>query len=336
MLTHDNLGPTWLWRLLKPIVTATLVGALVWLIGWHELLDAVRLTRTNWLVSMYGAAILTFAIMAFNLYLLSTKLGVTISYGRVLLTNALANFYSLIVPGDMMAGLAKWAVLSASTGNAGASLSAIVLNKVSLAVPPLLLGSLALALQNPFPELPVAEVAAFCTVLLAVGLLLSRARGPGRFIDRALLMLAERLPNRLSNGLHSLADSLGRFRKFRARDHLQVMLVALLAFSTGLTGFYFATRALGLSVPVMTLVWISLALFVSRLLPLTFNNLGIREGLLILTLAGQNVPAAKAMAVGLVMFTSAVVIALIGGMCQLAIALGWARWKVHPDPGDLS
>ena len=335
MLTLDNLGPTWLWKLLKPIVTATLVAALVRFVGWHELLDAVRLTRTTWLVSVYGAAILTFAIMAFNLFLLSTKLGVRISYGRVLLTNAVANFYSLIVPGDVMAGLAKWAVLSASTGNAGASLSAIVLNKVSLAVPPLLLGSLALALQNPFPELPIAQLAALGTVLLAIGLVLSLAPGSGQIVDRVLLILAKRLPSRLSKGFNSLADSFGRFRKFQARDHLQVMLVALLAFSTGLTAFFFATKALGLSVPGLTLVWISLALFVSRLLPLTFNNLGIREGLLIVTLAGQNVPAAKAMAVGLVMFTSAVVIALMGGLCQLAIALGWARLKVHPDPGDL-
>jgi len=303
---------------------------LVHFVGWQALVDALASASLPWLLSMWGFAVATFAVMALNLFLLLKKLGLKVTYGRVLLANALANFYSLLVPGDLMAGLAKWAVLSTATRNSGASLSAIVINKIALAIPPVVLGSAALVLQNPFPDLPVAEMAGFSVLLIVIGLTLALSARSGAIIDRILLSLARRLPARLHRGFLSLVESLQRFRQFRKRDHLVIVLVAFIAFSTGLVAFYFATRTFGAHVPLLTLAWISLALFLSRLLPLTFNNLGIREGLLVLTLPGHDVSAATAIGIGLVMFSSSVLIGLLGGLCQMALALGWKKLQTEP------
>ena len=314
----------------KLAVTALLLAFLVHLVGWQALVDALANASLPWLLSMWCAAVATFAVMAFNLFLLLNKLGLEVSYGRVLLANALANFYSLIVPGDLMAGLAKWAVLSAATRNSGASLAAIVINKIALALPPVVLGSAALVLQNPFPDLPIAEMAGLCVLLIAVGLTLGLSTRTGAFIDRLLLSLARRLPARLHRGFTSLVDSLQKFRQFRKSDHLAIVLVAFIAFSTGLVAFYCATRTLGVEVPLLTLAWISLALFLSRLLPLTFNNLGVREGLLVLALSSYDVAAAKAIGIGLVMFSSSILIGLLGGMCQMALVLDWKKSQTEP------
>ena len=311
--------------LLQLLVSGLLLALLVYLVGWQALVDALANASLPWLLSMWCVAVVTFAVMAFNLCLLLNKLGLKITYGRVLLANALANFYSLIVPGDLMAGLAKWAVLSAATRNSAASLAAIVINKIALAIPPVIFGSAALVIQNPFPDLPVAEMAGFCLLLITIGLTLGLSTRTGTFIDRLLLSLARRLPARLNRGFTSLVDSLRKFREFRKTDHLVIVFVAFVAFSTGLVAFYCATRALGVDVPLLTLAWISLALFLSRLLPLTFNNLGVREGLLVLALSSHDVAAAKAIGIGLVMFSSSVLIGLLGGLCQMALVLDWKK-----------
>ena len=279
---------------------------------------------------MWCAAVATFAVMALNLFLLLNKLGPKVTYGRVLLANALANFYSLILPGDLMAGLSKWAVLSAATRNSAASLSAIVINKMALAIPIVVFGAAALVLQNPFPDLPIAEMAGFCVLLITIGVTLGLSTRTGTFIDRLLLSLSRRLPSRLHRGLTSLVDSLRRFRQFRNTDHLTCVLVAFIAYSTGLSAFYCATRTFDVDVPLLTLMWISLALFLSRLLPLTFNNLGVREGLLVLALSSHEVAAAKAIGVGLVMFSSSLLIGLIGGIFQIALVLGWNKAETEP------
>jgi uncharacterized protein (TIRG00374 family) len=305
------------------VVSCLLLVLLVSLVGWRALVDNLANASPPWLLSMWGFAIATFAVMALNLFLLLVKIDQKITYVRVLLANALANFYSLIVPGDLMAGAAKWAALSAATGNSAASLSAIVINKLVLAVPVVIFGATALIVQNPFPDLPVAEMAGVSVLFIGLGLTLGLATTTGTLIDRFLLGFARRLPARIQRGFDSLVDSLRRFRRFRQRDHLLMLLIACTAYSSGLAAFYCATRTFGIDVPLLTLVWISLTLFLSRLLPLTFNNLGIREGLLVLALAGHGVAAATAIAVGLVMFSGAILIGLLGGLCQVALAFGW-------------
>ena len=97
------------------VVSCLLLVLLVYLVGWRALVDNLANASPPWLFSLWGIAIATFAVMALNLFLLLVKIGLQISYVRVMLANVLANFYSLIVPGDLMAGMAKWAVLSVAT-----------------------------------------------------------------------------------------------------------------------------------------------------------------------------------------------------------------------------
>jgi hypothetical protein len=236
----------------------------------------------------------------------------------------MANFYSLILPGDLLAGISKWALLSTATGDKLRVASAMVLNKLSHAAPPLVFGLLALAWEDPVPGMPVGEVAG---VLALLGV-------AGAFVvwhPRGAVAVAARLGTMLQpvpaagKAAATLNDALERLRALGWRNLLQLLSLSLSIFASGLLAFVCATRALGLRVSILTLIWISLAMFVARLLPLTFNNLGVREGLLMLALGTQNVAPAQAFGVGLVMFSNAIVSGLIGAGCQLAIALGWAR-----------
>ena len=135
------------------------------------------------------------------------------------------------------------------------------------------------------------------------------------------------LPVALRPKFERLYEALSAFRSFRVRDHIELFALAVLIFWLGILSFFCATRALSLDVPIATLVWISLALFISRLLPITFNNLGVREGLLILALGPNQVEPALAVSLGLLMFSNTIWIGLLGAACQVAIAFGWVRLR---------
>lgn len=308
---------------LRLAFTAVLLAFLVHFVGWGELAAGLSRARWRWLAAMYSLSLLAFAVSAASMHVLLSKSGLNVSLGRVLLVNALSNLYALVLPGDLVAGASKWVMLSSATGQRAKVLTAIVLNKIANGLPPLLFGSLALVFHNPLPQLPVGEVAVAVASVAVVSIFLVLNRRVGPLIDGWIQRAARTLPERLRGGVEKLIESLAAFRALRWSDHLQVLTLCSLAFWFMFLGFLCATRALGLDVPVATLLWTMLTLFVSRLLPITFNNLGVREGVLILAFGTIQVEPALALGVGLVMFSNAIWIGLLGAGCQLAVALGW-------------
>jgi uncharacterized membrane protein YbhN (UPF0104 family) len=69
-----------------------------------------------------------------------------------------------------------------------------------------------------------------------------------------------------------------------------------------------------------------MTLFLTGLLPITFSNLGVREGLLIAVLGLYGIDPAVAMAVGLLLFTNVVFVAVFGAAYQIALSSGWISW----------
>ena len=317
---------------LQVAFTAVLLGLLIRVVGWRNLLEGLSAVHWPWLLANYAVVTITFLAMGVCLRLVLVKLGVEISVGRVLLANALANLYALVLPGDLMAGVSKWGVLAIATGERVKVLAGIVLNKLVLGLSPLVFGALALAFESPFSSLPLAETAVTVAiaVVASIGFVL-HPRG-AEVVDGWLRAASRAVPNALQRPIEKLHQAFSAFRTLGARDHLQLLSLSLLIFWLGILSFFCATRALGLNVSIVTLVWISLALFIARLLPITFNNLGVREGLLILALGASQVAPALSVGVGLVMFSSSIWVGLLGAGCQLAIALGRVRLNPTGTP----
>lgn len=310
---------------LKLVLTVVLLAFLIHVVGWRDLMAGLSAARWSWLVAMYTMALLSYAVTSASLHYLLSKSGVEISLGRVLLVNALSNLYSLILPGDLMVGASKWVMLSAATGQRVKAFSAIVFNKIALGLPLLLFGTLAPIFDSPFPQLPVGEAAvAGASVVVASLVLVFNARA-GQFFDKWIRGASRVFPVRVQSIIGKLLESLAGFRALGIRDRLQVLVLCSLAYGFLILSFLCATRALGLGVPIPTLFWTSLALFVARLLPITFSNLGVREGVLILAFGTIQVEPALALGVGLLMFTSTIGVGLLGAVCQIAVALGWLK-----------
>lgn len=314
-------------RVLRLAVGGLILLILYRVIGREDFAAALSRTDWRWLLPLYANAALMILLNAALLQYLLRCAGLAPGLRRVLLAKSLGSFYSLVLPGDVFGGAAKWADLSAATGDRAGVLSSMVLSKIALAVPPLMVGSVALAIDNPLEEssLAVASglVAAFVVSITA--LVLNPVTAVR--VNAVAAKVLRRMPGIVQRPGARVLESVADFQKLRPGNYVILLAMSFAAFALGIVGLFLAATAVGLSIPTTVFFWISLILFVSRLLPLTVGNLGIRESILVAAFGLYGVAPAAAVLAGLLMFSSQLVSAIFGAAYQVALANGWVRWR---------
>ena len=316
--------------LAKVVLTIGLFGFLIQTIGCAHILSALADARCTWLIGGYIVFLGVRLLEATQMKVLLSKVGLNVTVARVFFANALSALYAFVLPGDLVASFAKWKALSAATGQKTTVLNAILYNRLALLLPVLAFGSVALIVQDPFPQMGLVEtVIAIWAILGATILSLYNPRIGGR-VDLLLQRLASASPRWLGGRMEAFLASLQRFRSLRLFDHATILLLSVLAFSGGLLSFLCSVYALDLDIPVLTLLWTAALLRIARQLPLTISNLGIREGILILVLAPYGASAAQAVALGLIAFSKQIAVAVVGFAYHMCCMAGWTRLDV-PD-----
>jgi len=311
---------------IKLILTVTVMGILVYVVGWQEIGNALLETTPMWLLFMYLGMLSNRLITAFQMHTLLGWVGLNVNTSRVFLANSLSVLYSLIVPGDLIAAGAKWANLSAATGKKSMVLNAIIYNRLALLLPPLLLGCTALILDDPF-QLRLLRVAIFGLLLLTIiGAVLLYHPGLDSVTDRIVFSIIRFLPKAVASRIEMMITSLNAFRAIKPLHHLVILTISIGSVFVGVAVFVSASYAVGIKVPILTLAWTLVLLQVVRMAPITISNIGVREGLLVVILGMYGITAEKAVALGLIMFSSSLLTALIGLGYQFALTMGWARW----------
>jgi uncharacterized membrane protein YbhN (UPF0104 family) len=323
----DKMAQKHLVFAIRIVLTVLILALLIRAIGWQRIRPALEETQFRWLFVMYFMSLCAMIANASMTRSLLARVHLRVTLRRVMLANALSTFYTLILPGDVLAGIAKWADLSAATGDKPRVLSTLVFSKIALALPPLVIGTAALALQNPLESIRLPIAAGVLTVAIVVGSALLLNPKTGRVFDDIVLRLARITPQFIQTRIQSVLTALNEFRGLRISDHLIVYSLSLCAFFLGIAGFASAAAAAGVVIPVATLLWVAMILFVTRLLPITLSNLGIREGVVIASFGLFGVAPASALLVGLILFTNTIVIAFFGAAYQMAVANGWVEWR---------
>lgn len=309
-------------------LTIGVLAALVEHVGWDPMIQVAADATARWVVLTYGAAFCAMLMGAILLRYLLKRLGLDVGLKRILLANSLSTLYTLIVPGDLLAGAAKWADLSAATGDKPRVLSSMVFAKVALALAPLVIGSVVLAVENPLRSHALVTAAFLTSSVLVAGTVLFLNRRTGRCIDKAIEALLCYLPTFAQSRARSVARAFAEFRSLDTIDTGRTLVYSTAAFICGVAAMACAAKAVGVGVPVTVFAWVSMILFITRLVPVTISNLGIREGVLIAVFGIYGVEPAAAFATGMVMFSSNVLIAIVGAGYQVAIASGRVRWRI--------
>lgn len=321
---------------LKLAFTAVILGALVHLAGARNILAAFENLKWAWGLAMFGTALLRRFIISTQLWAILRQSGLTVSVIRVFLANMLSALYTLFLPGNIASAGVKWLDLSAATGKKAAVFNGLIYHRLVMTLLTLAIGGLALAYSNPLAYESLGYLLGFLLIIL--GTLFGGMYNPtiGARLESILRRIAERLPDKINGYLNSVLDALRRIRGFSASDHVRIFAWALISVALRTLVLYFATRAVGVDVSPVHILWISAFLVFTAALPITIANLGVREGLLIFALSPFGVIPATAVALGLLLFANQVIAALIGALYQLAISLGWIRWHGPPQPDTLS
>jgi uncharacterized membrane protein YbhN (UPF0104 family) len=313
--------------LLKVGVTAFVTGVLIRMIGWTQIVDALARTRWQWLLVMYTLLLGSRVVYALEMKVVLRRVGAPVGLGRVFLANSLSILYSLVLPGDLFASAAKWGNLSAATGKKSVVFNAIVYNRFALLLPPLFFGAIALALENPFPETPFAELVASVVVAMIVVMFGLYHPRLGPYVDNIVRRVASPLPTAVYSRVEMILVSMAGFRSLRFTDHIQIFAIGSLGVTMSVLVFLSAVNAMGIAVPSLVLIWTQTILIALRQIPITISNLGVREGFLIYVFGQYGILPESAFAVGMLAFSNILLMAFIGLVYQLTLFSGIARWE---------
>ena len=123
---------------------------------------------------------------------------------------------------------------------------------------------------------------------------------------------------RFIGAVHLGIDSLRR----RPQAAAGIVAVATIYQLSPILVAWFATRALGLNLPMVALLAFTPVVAIAQVLPLSLNGLGLREGALVLFLGPLGVSAGQAVAVGLIIYAATLAVSLLGAP---AFAVGSRR-----------
>jgi uncharacterized membrane protein YbhN (UPF0104 family) len=114
-----------------------------------------------------------------------------------------------------------------------------------------------------------------------------------------------------------VSDAVGSVARLPRRALVGIIAISILSQLPGILAFVALGEGLGLSVPMLSMAWIRSVVVVLSLLPISIGGVGIREGVLVMTLHGFGVPAHQAFALSILVFATTILApGLVGGVLE--------------------
>lgn len=316
-------------------LSLVLLAALISSVGWKSIGTQLIQADLGFVVLAWCTGLFAHLVSALQMQMIMRGTGLQVSLSRIFLANAQSVFYGFLLPGDLMSTAAKWANLAAATGEKTAVITAIAYNRIMILAPWVLAGTVALSLANPWNSAFLTIIGISIVALLLTTFVLLFPSRPGALLDRLVLMLARRtLPKQMIRRVGRLVDSLAAFRRFDLTQHLSILSVSTVSAGIGILRFSLFAAAIGIVLPFLTLIWARSVLVLLRQLPISIHGVGVQETGLVLMLGTYGVSADAAIGLGLLVFSNVVIFALIGGVYQGALLLGYARWSTDSQNSD--
>jgi hypothetical protein len=297
-------------RVLRIALAAAIVAALVHWIGPAEVW--ARLAACPWPVAVAGlAASLTGQWLgAIRFASLARTQGMPLSQADALGINLSAMFYGLFLPGGTATSwLVRLLRMPDVKQQLGLAITVIAGDRAFATAAGAALGVAAdLALGGPAtPAVTLGLVAVTGGAAFFGWALFSPAFAARLERWRDVPMLRRFAAKRLGDALPRKRPSLATF--------VAAAWLSAAVHGLGILVWWALARTLGLDLGLLEITWVRSASLVVGLLPVTVGGLGLREGTVILLLAGFGVAAADALSLSLLAFTITVLgVGVVGGL----------------------
>jgi uncharacterized protein (TIRG00374 family) len=297
MRIHKNA-----WLMVKAVISASLLGLLIWQLGTDRLLTVMR--DASWWLPVAAIVMLTLqtALSAAKWFLLLRKQGVTIGYGSLLKTYLIGNFINLFMP-SVVGGDAYRAVrVSRYTSGVARALPSIIVDRVTGIAALLFVGATGLTLLVS-PENLLLAVGAQVVVLLALFALLI---GPiGRLLQRLSPDALFGIPRVATMVVTALAPSVTLAAV--------IGLALVFQFNTVIINWVYSLL-IGVDVPLTTLLLIVPVVYLAEAVPISINGLGVREATYTAMFMQLGLPAEYGLLLGLTVSAMRYVAGIVGGV----------------------
>jgi uncharacterized membrane protein YbhN (UPF0104 family) len=315
--------------LIRILVTTVL---LIWVFSKTDIeqfIQTVKSARWQFLIALWIFGIILFWIRSIKMRFILKKQGCIISTNTVFGATAVTCLYSLILPGILSTGV-KWYILKKGTGKSSNVLCSMIYNQWLIMTIMTVFGLIALLFTDP-ATLSITNTknqwlfSVFCGILLiaviAVSITLLNRKTGGKF-TKALEVLLRPLPEKIRlKGLQML-EQITTFQTAGTGFHVRIAVAS--TFDTligGVIAYILAARAANVNAPITTLVWLCAIVYILGRIPVSVANLGVREAMVVVTLAPYGVNEPQALLMSMILFSILIVMAVIGAAYQIVWAV---------------
>lgn len=317
------------------------IGVLIFLFKSINLSTLVQILGSIKIGPLLFSLLVTFLmriLWAYQISITQEPVDMHFSVYSIFRIQLIATFYSLILPGDLLAGGVSWYKLSRPDRKyieAGALLIFFRLVQISC----LIFIGLVVALwdqQISAPEFRSLIMFGLLSILIMWILYFSNQ------VTRIFDFIANKVNGDASflaslfDNAEKLLNAILKFRSLGIKRLLFVFGVSLFAQFLGLVYFFSIARAVDIQLPFFVIGWISTFVTIIQMIPISIAGLGIREASYAVLLNDYGISPEQAISYSLTIFAVFVIVGLVGGLFELSdIYRSWQRRKkpdkVHPE-----
>lgn len=244
--------------------------------------------------------------------------GADVPWRSVLALNLEATYFSVVLPGDVVGGVVRWArVRKKLTSGAGALALLLTERLIDTAVLGLctVAGS-AWIFDGADARAARAIVASIglAIAIAAAGLLIgARSAAVKRLCDAAAERFATGWTGRVARSVASTVDAVAVAMQNGALMR-RILLLSLVFWTTAWTGTILIAHSVHPDIPTLAYVGAASTISIVSQLPVTFAGFGLREASLPVLLAAYGVTRELGLLLGLCMFLPTLLVAITGGI----------------------
>jgi uncharacterized protein (TIRG00374 family) len=323
----------WAGWLLRLAFAAFLLTLLFTQIDVASVLNTLTLVNVRALVPIFVLYFFVRYIWAYQMSLGLIPLRIHFTVLHLFKIILISSFYSLILPGNILAGgTASWYKLSRHNRKGIEAGALLIYFRAVNTLTLLGIGLVGMWFDSHLssPRFRATTGAVFVgVVLLSLPFFSPKVTHRIERLGEPLLHRLS-LPAWIQDKGRAVWKALTAFQSLKKGTIALVFGLSLLSHALGIFLYYLLALAVGIRLSVFVMGWIRSVVAIIQMVPISIAGLGMREVSLVLLLRGYGIPEAKALSFSLVVFGVMVVGGLVGGLLE-----GWdlllGRYQARPQ-----
>lgn len=306
-------------HLLKVAIAVSLLGGCFYFLDFTAVVDVLRSTDPTvyaWtlLITFIGTIVLPAVVTWRSLQISS----ISIPLLKLVEINLAVRFYMLVLPRAVGMAIRWYRYQKAGSGYDAVALMGF--ERVVQLLVVTFVASVALYLDRELAgdlAWPLLLVCVGVTAAFLVLLLLYISPAFTRFVDRYLLWMVRLLPTAIESKVNKLWQAILAFHAIPKLVILQLFAISLCGYFLFILASWVLADGMGLSLSLISLIWIRSLVFFITLVPLSIGGIGLREVGFIYFLSFAGIAEEQAFAYSLAMLGLQLLIGLIGAALDI-------------------